>query len=80
MKKLFALIAVTGMLLMMVSNIAFAQEPEATDQPATEQTDSTVAAEEEVAPAVVEEETAEAEPEMSLHKQVKRLFRKKEQF
>ena len=72
MKKLFALIAVTGMLFMLASNFAFAQEPEGTEEPVTEQTDSTVAVEEEVAPAVVEEETGEAE--MSMHKQVKRLF------
>jgi len=71
MKKLFALIAVTGMLSLMVSNIAFAQEPEAAE-PATEQTDA-VAAVEEPSAAIVEEPVA-AEVEMSLHKQVKRLF------
>ena len=72
MKKLFALIAVTGMLFMMVSNIAFAQEP-AAEEPAIEQTD-TVAAVEEPTAAIVEEEPAAVEAEMSLHKNVKRLF------
>lgn len=75
MKKLFALLAVTGMLFMLASNVAFAQEPEAAEEPATEQTESTAAVEEEV-PAMAEEETgeAEAEEELTLHKQVKRLF------
>jgi biopolymer transport protein ExbB len=71
MKKLFALIALTGMFLMLASNVAFAQEPEA-EEPATGQTDSVAAVEE--APAVTGEDTGEAETEMSLHKQVKRLF------
>jgi biopolymer transport protein ExbB len=77
MKKLFALIAVTGMLFMLASNVSFAQEPEAAEEPATEQADTSVAVAEEtvaVTEAVTEEETGEAETEMSLHKQVKRLF------
>ena len=73
MKKLFALIAVTGMLFMLASNVSFAQEPEAAEEPATEQADTSVAVVEETV-AVTEEETGEAETEMSLHKQVKRLF------
>ena len=67
MKKLFALIAVTGMLFMLASNVIYAQEPEAEQ----------AAPETEVAPGTdLESSTAEpaAEPEMTLHKQVKRLF------
>ncbi|MBN1951855.1 MAG: MotA/TolQ/ExbB proton channel family protein [Bacteroidales bacterium] len=67
MKKLFALIAVTGMLFMLASNIVFAQEPEAEQ-----------AAPDTVEASITDLETAAAEPEpeqeMSLHKQVKRLF------
>ena len=67
MKKLFALIAVTGMLFMLASNVVYAQEPEAEQAaPATE-----------VAPvADLGSSTAEpaAEAEMTLHKNVKRLF------
>ncbi|MFC2098624.1 MotA/TolQ/ExbB proton channel family protein [Bacteroidota bacterium] len=74
MKKLFALLAITGMLLILASNVAFAQEPEVAEEAATEQPDSTMAVEEEVAPAAAEEDSGEAETEMSLHKQVKRLF------
>jgi len=74
MKKLFALIAVTGMLIMLASNVSFAQDPEAAEEPDTEQVDSTVAVEED-ASAIAEEEAGEpAEQEMSMHKQVKRLF------
>ena len=72
MKKLFALIAVTGMLFVLASNVAIAQEPEA-EEPATEQVDTTMAATEETM-TIAEEDTGEAEIEMSLHKQVKRLF------
>ncbi|MFC2080995.1 MotA/TolQ/ExbB proton channel family protein [Bacteroidota bacterium] len=81
MKKFFALLAITGMLFTMASNISFAQETDAED-PASEQVDSSMAdavedssaitAEEPVA--IAEEATEEAEIEMSLHKQVKRLF------
>ena len=66
MKKLFALIAVTGMLFVLASNVVYAQEPEAEET-----------AEQVVEPAVADlSSTAEtvAEPEMTLHKQVKRLF------
>jgi len=74
MKKLFALIAVTGMLIMLASNVSFAQDPEAAEEPATEQAESTVAVEED-APAIAEEGAGDtAEQEMSMHKQVKRLF------
>lgn len=73
MKKLFALVAVTGMLFTLASNVSFAQEPEAAEEPATETVDTGMAAVEEPT-AVVEEETGEAEQEMTLHKQVKRLF------
>ena len=53
MKKLFALVAVTGMLFMLASNVALAQEPEAE---VAEEVDTTM----EVAAdtvAAVEEET-----------------------
>ena len=67
MKKLFALIAVTGMLFMMASNVVYAQEPEAEQ----------AAPDTEAAPvADLGSSTAEpaAETEMTLHKNVKRLF------
>jgi biopolymer transport protein ExbB len=74
MKKLFALLAVTGMLFMLASNVALAQEPEAE---AAEEVDTTM----EVAAdpvAAVEEGTLTDEPaaeeEMTLHQNVKRLF------
>ena len=74
MKKLFALIAVTGMLIMLASNVSFAQDPEAAEEPATEQAEPTVDVEDD-ASAIAEEAAGEpAEQEMSLHKQVKRLF------
>jgi biopolymer transport protein ExbB len=66
MKKLFALIAVTGMLFVLASNVVYAQEPEA--EQAAEQVDAAVTDLQSSAA-----ETA-AEPEMTLHKQVKRLF------
>ncbi len=83
MKKLFALIVVTGMLSMLASSVSFAQEPEAAEEPAAEQVDSTAVVDAEVVDAevameetaaIAEEDTGEAEPETSLHKQVKRLF------
>jgi biopolymer transport protein ExbB len=74
MKKLFSLIAVTGMLLMLASNISFAQDPEAAEEPVTGQTDATVASQGAETPVTVDEGTGEAETEMTLHKQVKRLF------
>ena len=69
MKKLFSLIAVTGMLFMVASNVVFAQVPD------TEGTgvDTTMEATAD-SPAAMEEGAAGAEPEMSLHQQVKRLF------
>lgn len=76
MKKLFALIAVTGMMFMLSSNVVLAQDPQAG---ATEEMDTTmeaaadtVAAMEEVP--MLEEAETETEPEMTLHQQVKRLF------
>jgi biopolymer transport protein ExbB len=72
MKKLFALIALTGMLSLLASNVSFAQEPEA-EEAAAGMADTTAAVEEEPA-ALTEEEPGEAETDMSLHKQVKRLF------
>ncbi len=76
MKKLFTLLAVTGMLFMLASNVSYAQEPVEADEPAAEQVDTAAATEAETAVpiGITEEETGEAEPEMSLHKQVKRLF------
>ena len=73
MKKLFALIAVTGMLFTMASNVSFAQEPEAGDSSAG-QVDTTMAVAVEEPVAIAEEVTDEPETEMSMHKQVKRLF------
>lgn len=66
MKRLFALIAVFGMLLFMVSNVVVAQdEPQATET-ATEQVDLTADPEEEAA--------ATAEEGKSLHSQLKQKF------
>ena len=62
MKKLFALIAVTGMLIMLTSNVAFAQDPEAAEETATEQAESTVAVEED-ASAIAEEVAGEPRSE-----------------
>jgi len=78
MKKLFAFIAVFGMLLG-ASFYSVAQEDETTDEMAVEQTDSmemeeaidTVAVEEE---AVAEEVVAEVEVKETLHKQIKLKF------
>ncbi len=71
MKKLFALIAVTGMFFVLASNVVYAQEPEA-----EETTEQAAPESEEVSISDLESTTAEpeAEEEMSLHKQVKRLF------
>ncbi|WP_167605104.1 MotA/TolQ/ExbB proton channel family protein [Maribellus sediminis] len=69
MKRLFALIAVFGMLLFMASNVAFAQEDEAAaTEPAVqeEQVDLTADAEEQAA--------AAAEEGKSLHSQLKQKF------
>jgi biopolymer transport protein ExbB len=78
MKKLFAFIAVFGMLLG-VSFYSVAQEDESTDEITVEQTDSmemeeaieTVAVEEE---AVADEVVAEVEVKETLHKQIKVKF------
>ena len=71
MKKLFALIALFGMLAFAQSNFAIAQDP--ADEVTTEQADSTI---EEVAAPVVADETAAAdiEQETTMHKQVKQKF------
>jgi len=74
MKKLFALLAVTGMLFMLASNVALAQEPEAD---ATEVVDTTMEVAADTEAAMVEKSIAEvpdAEEGMSLHQNVKRLF------
>ena len=68
MKRLFALIAVFGMLFFMASNVAFAQEEEATatEPAAQEQVGMTVDQEEEAA--------ATAEEGKSFHSQLKQKF------
>ena len=67
MKRLFALIAVFGMLFFMVSNAVLAQnEPAATDQSTTEKVDVTADPEEAAA--------AAAEEGKSLHSQLKQKF------
>jgi len=73
MKKLFALVAVFGMLLMGASTIAFAQDVD--DTSAAEGVDTTATMEEAVAPALDQaDETAETEEQVSLHKRVKQKF------
>ena len=75
MKKLFALVAVFGMLLMGASTIAFAQDVD--DTSATEEVDSSATLEETPAdvPALDEtEEATEGEEQVSLHKRVKQKF------
>ncbi|QIA09549.1 MotA/TolQ/ExbB proton channel family protein [Draconibacterium halophilum] len=69
MKRLFALIAVFGMLFFMASNVALAQEEEAAaTETATEQVEETSAA-------IAEEEAAAtAEEGQSLHSQLKQKF------
>lgn len=83
MKKLFAVIAVFGMLSMGASSIVFAQDNAAVAEPATEEVDSSAAVAdsgavaEEVAPVAVAEETPAETPEeepKGLHQEVKRLF------
>src|SRR5210317_1566303 len=67
MKRLFALIAVSGMLLFMASNVVVAQEEEAAATESTqEQVDLTADPEEEAA--------AAAEEGKSLHSQLKQKF------
>jgi biopolymer transport protein ExbB len=66
MKRLFALIAVFGMLFFMASNAVVAQDEAATTESATEQVDLTADPEEEAA--------AAAEEGKSLHSQLKQKF------
>jgi len=75
MKKLFALVAVFGMLLMGASTIAFAQDVD--DTTATEEVDTSSTVEETpaVAPALDDTEPAtDGEEQISLHKRVKQKF------
>ena len=69
MKKLFALIAITGLLFMVASNVVFAQVPDAEGTGVDTTMEATAGS-----PVAMEEGAAEAELEMSLHQQVKRLF------
>ena len=72
MKKLFALIAVSGMLFLVASSYAFAQNPQ---EVTTETVGDTATQTVTDAGALVEQPTeAAAEPEMTLHQQVKKLF------
>lgn len=66
MKRLFALIAVFGMLFFMASNVAVAQDEAAATETATEQVDVAADAEEAAA--------ATAEEGQSLHSQLKQKF------
>ena len=66
MKRLFALIAVFGMLLFMASNVVVAQDETATQAPA--QSQAQVAADTE------EEAAAAAEEGKSFHSQLKQKF------
>ena len=66
MKRLFALIAVFGMLFFMASNVVVAQDEAAATETATEQVDLTADPEEEAA--------AAAEEGKSLHSQLKQKF------
>jgi biopolymer transport protein ExbB len=66
MKRLFALIAVFGMLFFMASNVAVAQDEAASTETATEQVDLAADAEEDAA--------AAAEEGKSLHSQLKQKF------
>jgi biopolymer transport protein ExbB len=72
MKKLFAFMAVTGLLFMLAPRITFAQAPDTTAT--STMTDTSVAAAAETTTAPGTEAAGAAEPEMTLHKQVKRLF------
>jgi biopolymer transport protein ExbB len=66
MKRLFALIAVFGMLFFMTSNVAVAQDEAAATETATEQVDLAADAE--------EDDAAAAEEGKSLHSQLKTKF------
>jgi biopolymer transport protein ExbB len=75
MKKLFALVAVFGMLLLGASTIAFAQDVD--DASSTEEVDTSATLEETPAdmPSLDEaEEVEEGEEQVSLHKRVKQKF------
>jgi biopolymer transport protein ExbB len=73
MKKLFALVAVFGMLYMGASNYTYAQDP--TEEDSTAQVDSTVLEQPEAGAIAGEEtEAAPVEEQVSLHKQVKQKF------
>lgn len=74
MKKLFALVAVFGMLYMGASNYSYAQDP--TEEDATSQVDTTVLEQPEETGAITGEEmeAASVEEQVSLHKQVKQKF------
>jgi len=74
MKKLFALVAVFGMLYMGASNYSYAQDP--TEEDTTSQVDTTVLEQPEETGTITGEETEAAtiEEQVSLHKQVKQKF------
>jgi len=74
MKKLFALVAVFGMLYMGASNYVFAQDP--TEEETTSQVDTAVMEQPEETGAITGEETeiTQAEEQVSLHKLVKQKF------
>jgi biopolymer transport protein ExbB len=75
MKKLFALVAVSGMLLLGASTIAFAQD--ANDASATEEVDTSATLQQTPAdvPALDEQEAStDGEEQVSLHKRVKQKF------
>ena len=72
MKKLFAIMAVTGLLFMLAPGITFAQEPDTTASSTMTDTSMAAATESPTAPGT--ETAGGAEQEMTLHKQVKRLF------
>ena len=71
MKKLFALIAVSGMLFISPANYAFSQDPEGQT---TEVAGDTVTQAVSDVSALAEAVTEEAQEEMTLHQQVKKLF------
>jgi biopolymer transport protein ExbB len=71
MKKLFALIAVSGMLYILPANNAFAQDPEGQTTEVAEDTAVQTVTD---AGVIAEAATEEATEEMTLHQQVKKLF------
>jgi biopolymer transport protein ExbB len=75
MKRLFALIAVFGMLFFMASTVVVAQdEAPATDEATTEQVEETATEQVDLAADVEEEAAAAAEEGQSLHSQLKQKF------